>query len=195
MKILTKILMKILKDRWRSLKDFHQGCPVRRFWRGAERQRTCITTPSSTRHEKCDQMYDNHHFVRTNDLLGSCCTGLKLFNSSRFVWELPFAIKQRRKWEHGKQVIWTDSKLNELNTHVRQWARWQNKNWALHKRDLKHPVHFNPDPQLCVSKNFPLISFLSQQKTTLLSLSCTCKLWIFVYSPFDLLPEHEVCEN
>ena len=43
--------------------------------------------------------------------------------------------------------------------HVRQ---------SLHKpRDLKPPTHLYSDSQPCVRKTFPLLSFLSQRKTTL----------------------------
>jgi len=36
-------------------------------------------------------------------------------------------------------------------------------------RNLKSPAYLNPDSQPCVRKTFLLLSFLSQQKTTLLS--------------------------
>ena len=71
--------------------------------------------------------------------------------------------------------------------HVRQ-----SKNWTLHKpRDLKPPTHLYSDSQPCVRKTFPLLSFLSQRKTTLFQ----CRLIIVIDENLRRRSKVNVCKR
>ena len=154
--------------------------------RCGQRQRTCITTPSSTHHENCDQIYDHRHFVRTNDLLGSCCTGLKLFSSSRFCMRTTLCHQTQKKMRTQPQnwMNLTQMSGNGTDGKTKTEPNTSHMTWNILHTCTQTPSHV-------WANIFHLFRFSASRK---LHFSVCPVCYGSLFFPLPLLPEHEACE-